>query len=480
MGIRTKGHEQYKRMIELLVSLTLMVILTGIFAYVWYRYIWYSWNVDKIVLPFFRKGNWLVIAIYAFETYLFNHIYGGDKAGYLKRGDVIFSGILSCVIVNGITYLQISLIGRQFMDVRPVLGMSVVDIACIILWAVAADRLFQRLYPPRRMLVVFGSRHAGKLVYKMSRRSEKYEICEAVSVDEGLDEVYRRVEKYDSVLVCDVKAELRNEILKYCFKRSIRTYLTPKISDTIVRGADPIHLFDTPLLLCRNLGLSPEQRFFKRALDLLVSGLGILLSLPFMAVIALAVHFYDGGPVLYRQKRLTIGGRVFEVCKFRSMVVDAEKESGARLASENDDRITPVGKVLRKIRFDELPQLFNIFRGDMSIVGPRPERPEIAAEYEKTMPEFSFRLKVKAGLTGYAQVLGQYNTSPYDKLKLDLMYIENYSFFMDMKLILMTIKIVFVPESSQGIAEGTLTAMEDSGADAKEPPGGQPPPADRS
>ncbi|MEG0541922.1 MAG: sugar transferase [Angelakisella sp.] len=163
----------------------------------------------------------------------------------------------------------------------------------------------------------------------------------------------------------------------------------------------------------------------------------------------------DGGPVFYKQARLTLDGREFTLYKFRSMIVDAESKCGAQLAQKNDARITPVGRFIRKVRLDELPQLINILRGDMSIVGPRPERPEIVSEYEDYIPEFRFRLKVKAGLTGYAQVLGKYNTTPYDKLKLDLMYIEKYSFLLDIKLILMTIKILFMPASTEGVDDAT-------------------------
>jgi len=220
-----------------------------------------------------------------------------------------------------------------------------------------------------------------------------------------------------------------------------------------VRGADEIHLFDTPLLLCRNLGLTLEQRFLKRCFDMFFASCLLILSLPIMAITAAAIKLYDRGPVFYKQLRLTINGKVFTLYKFRSMIVNAEKQSGARLASENDDRITPIGRFIRKIRLDELPQLLNILKGDMSAVGPRPERPEISQQYEREMPEFGFRLKVKAGLTGYAQVLGKYNTTPYDKLKLDLMYIEHYSILLDIKLILMTIKILFMPSSTEGIEE---------------------------
>ena len=181
---------------------------------------------------------------------------------------------------------------------------------------------------------------------------------------------------------------------------------------------------------------------------------------PFMLITAIAVKS-DGGPALYKQKRLTQNGKEFYILKFRSMRVDAEKDGVARLSTgDKDDRITKVGRIIRAIRFDELPQIFNILKGDMSIVGPRPERPEISAEYEKDMPEFRLRLQAKAGLTGYAQVYGKYNTSPYDKLLMDLMYIAKPSIIEDLKICLFTVKILFEKESTEGVSEGETTAKK--------------------
>ena len=187
-------------------------------------------------------------------------------------------------------------------------------------------------------------------------------------------------------------------------------------------------------------------------MDVIISSLLFIAASPLMLLTALAVKLYDGGAVIYKQKRLTIDGREFYIFKFRSMRMDAEKDGIARLASENDDRITPIGKIIRMTRLDELPQLLNVLKGDMSLVGPRPERPEIAREYEAVLPQFKSRLKVKAGLTGYAQIYGKYNTTPYDKLKLDLTYIQNYSFVLDLKLILLTAKILFMKESTEGVS----------------------------
>ena len=255
--------------------------------------------------------------------------------------------------------------------------------------------------------------------------------------------------------------EERSELFKFCYGHSIRVYLLPKITDVIMMGAEELHIFDTPLLLTREYSLAMEQRFIKRAIDLIGSLILILISSPIMILTALVIKLYDGGPILYKQVRCTIDRREFYIMKFRSMRTDAEKDGVARLASKNDNRITPIGKVIRKCRVDELPQLFNILKGDMSFIGPRPERPEIIAQYMEVMPEFAFRMKVKAGLAGFAQVYGKYNTTPYDKLKLDLTYIENYSVWLDLKLMLLTLKILFWPDSTEGVESEQITALKE-------------------
>ena len=212
-------------------------------------------------------------------------------------------------------------------------------------------------------------------------------------------------------------------------------------------------------MLSRNQGLTIEQRFVKRTMDIIFSLLAIIISSPFLLIIAIAIKLYDGGPVFYKQERLTRERETFQIIKFRSMKVDSEKQ-GAQLAKKDDGRITPVGKIIRRTHLDELPQIFNILKGEMSFVGPRPERQAIAEKYEEVVPEFRFRLKVKAGLTGYAQVYGKYNTTPYDKLKLDLTYIQTYSAWLDVKLMLMTFKIMFQKENTEGVDEKQTTAIK--------------------
>ena len=451
-----KNYEQYKRMIRFLTSVTILAAEIGIYWLVW------ETSISEMAgTPFFRKGDWLMIAVYGLLLLFFSKMYGGLKIGYLERGNVLYSQILAVVLVNGFTYLQAALLAKHFLNFTPFMLMLVLQVVAISIWTVGASILFQKLFPPRQMLLVYGNRPSLSLMHKMNLRKDRYQIKTVVHVDEGLEKILRMISSYDAVVICDVPSPMRNQILKACYTEEIRVYMMPKISDILIRSAEEITLFDTPLIMARNGRMPIEQAFFKRLMDIVISGIACIVVLPFMAGTALAVKLEDGGPVLYKQKRLTIGGREFYVYKFRSMRIDAEKDGVARLASAGDNRITRVGNFIRKVRLDELPQLFNILKGDMSIVGPRPERPEIAKQYETEMPEFSYRLRVKAGLTGYAQIFGKYNTTPYDKLKLDLHYIQNYSLMLDVKLMIQTVKILFMKESTEGIAAGQTTAALD-------------------
>jgi exopolysaccharide biosynthesis polyprenyl glycosylphosphotransferase len=434
-----QNREQYKRMVKFFSAVFLLGILTLQFANVWYN----SYS-DVIVLPFYRRGNWMIIAIYAIVMFLLFKVYGGFKVGYLRRTDVLFSQILSVCGANIITYLQISLIARNFASITPILIMTAVDLLILCSWTFLTQKLYFVLYPPRKLAIVYGSSSAAALVMKMSCRVDKYMICESISAQASFSDITEKILLYDGVIICDIPAELRNDLIKFCFDKQIRAYIAPKISDIILRGAEDIRLFDTPLLLCRNYGLTFEQRLVKRIFDLVFAITLTILASPVMLICAIAVKLCDGGPVFYKQLRLTQGGKEFYVYKFRSMIQNAERD-GAQVCTDHDSRVTPVGRVLRKCRLDELPQLLNILKGDMSVVGPRPERPELCEKYEQQFPEFRFRLHVKAGLTGYAQVTGVYDTTPYDKLKMDLMYIESYSLLKDIQIVLMTLKTTLFP-----------------------------------
>lgn len=449
--------EDYKRFIVFCLASLVVLAQMAVFAYVWYTV--YRGQIDE---PFWRKGNWVLIAIYGLLFAMFAKLYGGLKVGYLKRIDVFYSLTLALLCTNAVEYLEITLINRWFLSVWPMIEMTMVQLILIIIWIFGSRYIYSRLYRARRLLVIYGDRDPGDdLISKMNSRKDKYDISGKVHVSVGEKEIHKMMRDYDGVIIWDLPSTERNRYLKFCFAHSIRCYVSPKISDIILMGSERIHLFDTPLLMSRNMGLAVDQRVAKRIMDILISGIGIIITSPIMLIIAIAVKAYDKGPVFYFQDRLTIGGTPFKICKFRSMCVDSEI-NGARLASKHDSRITPVGHVLRNLHLDELPQLFNVFMGDMSLVGPRPERDVIMQEYEQEIPEFHYRLKVKAGLTGYAQVYGKYNTTPYDKLKLDLFYIENYSFLLDIKLLFMTVKIFFQKEVSEGVDDNQKNALKDS------------------
>lgn len=451
-----ENRERYKRLIMFLASVFILAAQTGVFAYIWFKDYAFSGVIGK---AYWNRGNYVVIGQYALMLYFFYRIYGGFKVGYLRVFDVLYSQILSVLCVNAITYLQLALIGRwkfaKYME--PIFKMTLVDIVIVVAWVVFMRWIYAKIYPPRQMLLVYGDYSPDDLIRKISSREDKYNICEKIHISEGLDAIKKRIDEYHAIVLGDIPASPRNILLKYCFENDVRCYSIPKISDIMIMSSENIHLFDTSLLLFRHRGLTAEQQFMKRTFDIVTSLTGIIIASPIMLIIAVLIKLYDGGPVFYKQERLTKGKKVFYVLKFRSMRVDSEKQ-GARLAMKHDDRVTPIGRVLRNIHFDELPQLFNILKGDMSMVGPRPERPQIAEEYKKAIPEFDYRLKVKAGLTGFAQVYGKYNTTPYDKLKLDLTYIENYSFVLDLKLMFLTFKILFQKENTEGVERWQVTA----------------------
>lgn len=451
--------EQYKHLLNYMANLITLLVDAAVFGWLWYSY-YSNWEMEQgMVSQYFRRGNWAVIGLYLLIIFFFTHIFGGYRIGYMRLPDIILSNILSLILGNIVAFFELCLICRDYVNWWPLFGGLVVEIVFIVLWNFLVRAAYKALYPPRQMILVYGEYTPNDLIAKINSRNDKYNICATIGCKTAKAEIFQTISKYKAVVLCDLPAETRNDIMKFCYEKSIRTYVTPKITDIMFRGSDDIHLFDTPLYLSRNQGLSIDQRFFKRLMDIVISLVGIVIASPFMLLIAIAIKLYDGGPVFYKQERLTRDGKPFWIIKFRSMTTTSE-EKGARLCAKGDARVTPVGNIIRNIHFDELPQLFNILKGEMSVVGPRPERQVIAEQYMQEIPEFAFRTKVKAGLTGYAQVWGKYNTTPYDKLKLDITYIENYSIWLDIKLILLTFKILFIKENTEGVDAEQTTALK--------------------
>lgn len=436
------------RKIESVIELAIMAIA--------YYLVWkYQIFDSEYFYPFLGRGKYVLMGIYFVLMLVIIHLCEGFKYGILKIADVLFSQWIAIFIVNAVTYFQLCLMANVMIPIAPMLRLTLGDFVISGISVYIFFAIYQSHSKASKLLMVYGNKESVSLKLKMDTRSDSYNIRRIVSIDEGMDSIIEMLADYDGIVISDVSAEQRNDLLKYCYMHEIETYITPKISDVIIAGGEGIHQFDTPLVMINTTGLTPEQRIIKRFFDVVLCSIASVVLSPLMLIIAIAIKLEDHGPVFYKQARVTRDGKVFDILKFRSMVEDAEQ----RPATDDDDRITKVGHVIRATRVDELPQLFNIIKGDMSIVGPRPERIEHVQKYTEAIPEFEFRSKVKGGLTGFAQIYGKYNTSAYDKIKLDLMYIENYSFLLDLKLILMTIRIVFKKESTEGF-DKVVTADE--------------------
>lgn len=439
-----KKIEQYRTTVRATAISIFCLASTLIYYWVWS--VIYNSEFDN---PYLAKGQFFITAVYFAVLLVTSCILGGFRIDELRPGEIMFYEIIALVFANAIAYAQICLVEAVIADILGMLYIFLFQFLVLIVWTYIAVAVVHALSPPEKMLIIYGSHLATEIVYKMSQLEDRYVISESASVDEGYEKLVQRIDKFDSLIICDVPARLRNDILKYAYQQNKNIYVIPKISDIVIRSASDITYFDSPIMKCNANGLTIEQRAVKRIIDIVCSLLALIVLSPVFLVISLAIKLYDRGPVFYKQLRCSKDLKPFYILKFRSMVVDAEK-NGPQPAVDNDSRITPVGKIIRALRIDELPQIINILKGEMSIVGPRPERIEHVEKYSKDIPEFVCRYKVKGGLTGYAQVFGKYNTSAYNKLKMDLIYIQNYSLALDFKLILMTVKILFQKESTEG------------------------------
>lgn len=379
--------------------------------------------------------------------------------GLTESAMLIYSQTLADVIAGGVFYVVFIIANSKLFTPIPLIVMLVCQLLLNTFWSIAVNRIYFKIYKPKKTILVYSDESTLLRMKDAYSRKKNFDIIKKIKVAEDDRNWLAELESCEAVFIAGLFPRTRNMVLKICLENGIDCYTAPYIGDIIMMGAKHMDMFSVPVFGVSRAAPKIEYEFIKRVIDIVCSLIGIIVLSPIMIVVAIAIRAYDKGPAFYKQVRLTRNGRKFEILKFRSMRVNAESDGVARLAGENDDRITPVGKIIRACRFDELPQLFNILKGDMTIVGPRPERPEIAAQYEEELPEFALRLQVKAGLTGLAQIYGRYNTEPYDKLQMDLMYINGMSFVKDLRLIFATVKILFIKDSTQGTAAGQTTAM---------------------
>lgn len=439
--------------------LRIIKIMDAVLVTVPFALCWYLYYAKHIASPFYAKGDYLVVALFFVLFIIFGRVYDAFLMSMQRISEIVYAQFLAVAVSDFIMYIVIWLLSKHLPNILPGVAALIGQVVLAAVWAYNAHHTYFKIFPPQATAVIYDTRQGmEKLIGKYGLDS-KYKVVLTATADECIANL-AMLDGLSTVFMSGIHSHDRNVILKYCVENNIGTFVIPRIGDTVMSGAYPMHMFHLPMLKVGRYHPQLEYLFIKRLLDIVISAVALVVLSPIFLITAIAIKATDHGPVFYKQIRLTKDGKEFGILKFRSMRVDAEKDGVARLSSgDHDDRITPVGKVIRACRVDELPQLLNILRGELSIVGPRPERPEIAAQYCEEMPEFSLRLQAKAGLTGYAQIYGKYNTTPYDKLVMDLMYIAHPSIVEDLKIMFATVKVLFMPESTEGVSEGQTTAM---------------------
>lgn len=415
-----------------------------------------------------RMHTLIAEGIFAGSFFMLSRVYNAFSIGLYPVGHLVYSMSLSQFLSICMAYLVVSIRLWRFINPTLFIILLFVYIVMNAVFIFLMDKLYFRMIKPSKTVVVYRNENDLRKLNELVNYPKRFRIEKYVKSPDDYESLIEEIRGYSSVFVVGIPATLRNGLAKYCVEKNIKGYIHPHVGDLIMSGAQPMQMFSVPIMRVQRAQPSPEYLLAKRVIDIVVSLIALVVLSPFMLITAIAIKAYDKGPVFYTQMRITKDRKLFKIWKFRSMRVDAEK-NGVQLSSgANDDRITPVGRIIRACRMDEIPQLFNILMGDMTIVGPRPERPETAEQYEKEIPAFALRLQVKGGLTGFAQVYGKYNTTPYDKLQMDLMYINRMSLLEDIRLMFATVKILFMKESTEGFSEEQLKAFEEARKNMKQ------------
>lgn len=459
-GVPGTSRKNGKYLYRYLCTIVLTAISTALFFYNWYGFVSDGSGRDTTLRfgsdSLMGLGNLgMAMGIYMILYVIFGTWLSAFAIGVHRKANILAGQALALFTVDFIeVFISCAITGqfRLFFDfLEMFMLMMFLQIVINSLITIPMIDIYRKIFPPLNLIEIYGD-YRNCLADKVNSVHYKYRVTEHISCQEDEEVIKERIKHFDAVLLNDLSAHHENTMLKICFEAGRRVYFVPKIADILVKNAEELNLIDAPLFLNKNNGIGPGKRFVKRVFDIVLSLIALIVLSPIMLITAIAIHIEDGGPVFFRQERVTIGEKRFMILKFRSMIVDAEKDGKPRPAGAMDDRITKVGRFIRACRIDELPQLINILKGDMSIVGPRPERWEHVVKYCEDIPEFRYRHMMKGGLTGYAQVYGKYNTTALDKLKLDLLYITNYSFLLDLQIIFETVKILVQKESTEGFS----------------------------
>ncbi len=452
-----KTFDDYSKSIALRICKFAHIVMT-IFVYTGCLY---HYNVKYNSFGVGRTRFMIFVALYAAVLCFALRTFKSYDFGFASSPKLVYSQGLADVVAGGVFYIVFVIANSTVFTPLPLIMLLFVQLVINVVWSIAVNKSYFKFNKPKKTALIYNDEEELLGLREAYSRTQNFDVIKMIKSSEGIDEIKNKIADCEAVFsAADVSFLVRNETLKYCIDNGKVFYTSPRIGDILFGGSVHLDMFSVPVFCVSRAQPKIEYAFVKRTIDIAVSLLGIIVLSPVMLITAIAIKAYDKGPALYKQVRLTKDGKEFKILKFRSMRVNAESDGVARLATDHDDRITPIGKIIRSCRLDELPQLFNILKGDMTIVGPRPERPEIAKQYEEELPEFRLRLQVKAGLTGLAQIYGRYNTEPYDKLRMDLMYINQMSFVKDLRLILATVKILFMKDSTEGTTQGQITAMK--------------------
>ena len=408
-----------------------------------------------------RLSRTMGITVFTFVIVglLLMSVYGTYDVGRRKSKPIIYSMSLAVLCTDVITYFQVMIMRAntnisefRLRGIELLFITIVIQIIIIIVFTYAGNALFFLIHEPEKCCVVTSCQDSLDVIaYAIGRFKKQYQISSVL--DYRSENIEPKIQQAETVFMYDVPAEHRIRIMRLCYRYKVNVYFNPYLEDIMEVNATHYVLDDVYLFNKNIKSLTMEQRIVKRVLDIALSLFLGVLSSPLWLTGALAVKLYDGGPILFKQERATIHGRRFYVYKLRTMKENVENYS----AKKDDDRITGPGRFLRRTRIDELPQLFNVLKGDMTFVGPRPEMIKNVKNYTKELPEFRYRLRVKAGLTGYAQISGKYNTTPRDKLIMDMMYIEQFSILRDIQLILQTAVVLFRSDSTEAFGKDKKT-----------------------
>ena len=447
-SIKNKFNDKF--LFKLVFAFVLVLIQSAFFYLIW------TFHYNTLLrVPYLMKGNYFVTGIYAMIYIVFMFIFDSFNIDENKLGNTLFSYLLTIFFTNILIYLVIILptYSLGLVRITPLMYTGMAQTVVMFVLVIIFYYFIRMAFPVDEMLLISDSEYIDSLYTKMINRKDVFNVKSKIDTDKNIEDIYRECDKYNSIIIGDISSNVRNDILKYCHANNKITYVLPKLSDIILKNSKDLYSIDSPIFYSNNFGIDIINSFFKRVFDIIFSILFLIILSPLLIVVAMLIKIEDGGKVLFVQERVTKDNKLFKIYKFRSMYEDNNDK--VIPTTVNDSRITKIGSFIRKFHIDELPQLFNVLKGDMSLVGPRPERKEHVDLYTSQIVEFKYRSNVKAGITGLAQIYGRYNTTPYDKLKLDLIYISNYSVMFDLELLLKTFKVFIMKENTEGFDEVT-------------------------